>query len=174
MPRDFDSIEIRPESVDDHARVYAVERAAFDSTLQAELVEALRRSAEPQLSLVAVLEGEIVGHVFFSPVTFESEEARPAAQLSPVAVAPSRQRRGIGSALIRAGLDACPSQGWSSVFLVGNPLYYSRFGFQMASPLGLSCGGLHDPFLQVLELREGALAGVRGRVDFHPVFAEFD
>jgi len=63
------------------------------------------------------------------------------------------------------------SDGWKVVSLVGNPLYYSRFGFEMAKPRGLSCGGPHDPFLQVLELEPGALAGVTGHVVFHPAFA---
>ena len=165
---------IRAEGATDRARVYEVERSAFDATLQADLVDALRASAEPQLSLVALVEDEIVGHIFFSPVTFESEHAPAAAQLSPIAVAPSCQGQGIGSALIRAGLAECPSMGWSSVFLVGNPLYYSRFGFEMAGPRGFSCGNQDDPFLQLLELRPRALAELRGLVRFHPAFSEVE
>lgn len=168
------AIEIRDEEPGDHQGVYEVERSAFDSTLQADLVDALRDSAEPKLSLVALVEGEILGHVFFSPVTFESEVGTGAAQLSPVAVVPSSQREGIGSELIRAGLDRCPSMGWSSVFLVGNPLYYSRFGFQMAKPRGFSCEGPHDPFLQYVELRPDALSGLSGLVRFHPTFSDFE
>ncbi len=167
-------IEIRDEDPRDHPGVYEVERSAFGGTLQADLVNALRDSAEPKLSLVALLKDEIVGHIFFSPVAFESETAAPAAQLSPVAVAPSRQRLGIGSELIRAGLDRCRSEGWFSVFLVGNPLYYSRFGFQMAKSRGFWCGGPHDPFLQYLELRPGALSGLSGLIRFHPTFSEFE
>ena len=167
-------IEIRDEDPRDYSVVYEVERSAFGRPLQADLVNALRDSAEPKLSLVALLKDEIVGHIFFSPVAFELETAPLAAQLSPVAVSPSRQRLGIGSKLIRAGLDRCPSQGWFSVFLVGNPLYYSRFGFQMAKSRGFSCGGKHDPFLQVLELRPGALSGLSGLVRFHATFSEFE
>lgn len=167
-------IEIRDEEPTDYQRVYEVERSAFGATLQADLVDALRESADPKLSLLALLDDEIVGHIFFSPVTFGSKAGPPAAQLSPVAVAPSCQRLGIGSALIRAGLDRCPSKGWLSVFLVGNPLYYSRFGFRMAKPRDLSCEGPHGPFLQYLELRPGALSGVSGLVQFHPTFSEFE
>jgi putative acetyltransferase len=165
-------LEIRDDAPSDHARVYEVERSAFGSALQADLVNALRDSAEPKLSLVALLEDEIVGHIFFSPVTLASKPAPPAAQLSPVAVAPSHRRRGIGSRLIRAGLERCPSRGWSSVFLVGNPHYYSRFGFEMAKPRSFSCEGAHAPFLQLLELRPGALADLSGLIRFHPAFSE--
>ena len=60
------------------------------------------------------------------------------------------------------------------MFLVGNPLFYSQFGFQMAAARGLSCAGPHGPFLQVVELRPGALSGVRGLIRFHPAFSEFE
>lgn len=165
---------IRREDAPDFSQVYEVERLAFGGPLQADLVEDLRGSASPQLSLVAEQEGEVVGHIFFSPVTFAREKAPPAAQLSPVAVAPACQGRGIGAALVREGLVECPDLGWSSVFLVGNPVYYARFGFQMAGPLGFSCGGPHDAFLQVLELQPKALAGASGPVAFHAAFSRLE
>ena len=133
-------VHIRLETDADHVRVFEVVRAAFDSSVQAELVESLRLAARPSLSLVAVRAAEVVGHIFFSPVTFATGSGTTAAQLSPVAVDPSYQGEGIGSALIRAGLERCPAAGWSAVFLVGNPLFYFRFGFTMAKPLGFSCG----------------------------------
>lgn len=165
-------IEIREEVASDRTRIRAVERLAFDSSLQADLVDTLRASGETVISLVAQVDDRIVGHIFFSPVSFETNAATTGAQLSPVAVAPDHQRQGIGAKLIRAGLDRCPDRGWLSVFLVGNPAYYTRFGFQMAKPLGFSCAGPHDPFLQVLELAPGALAGTSGLVRFHPAFDE--
>lgn len=167
-------MEIRPEREADRERVFEVERAAFGSDVQPRLVEALRASGSPSLSLVAERAGVVVGHIFFSPVTLESAPSRAAAQLSPVAVVPELQGQGVGSALIRAGLERCRAQGWSAVFLVGNPLYYSRFGFEMAKLRGLSCGGPHDPVLQVLELELRALDGVTGHVEFHPAFAEIE
>ena len=137
-------------------------------------MERLRADAEPRLSLVA-LEGEdVVGHVFFSPVRLEAAAAPAAAQLSPVGVPPVRQGEGIGSRLIREGLARCPSRGWSAVFLVGNPLYYARFGFRMAGPEGWHCPGPHDPALQLVELEPGALPAGGGQVYFHPAFDEID
>jgi len=168
------SVDVRLEEEVDFPQVYATQRAAFESPVQARLVETLRDSGCSSLSLVALVAGDIVGHIFFSPVTIESAPSCRAAQLSPVAVHPSRQGQGVGSALIRTGLSHCPSRGWAAVFLVGNPLYYSRFGFEMARPRGLSCRGPHDPFLQVLELERGALSAARGHVEFHPAFAEVE
>lgn len=167
-------LEVRLEREADQDRVFEIERSAFDSLVQPRLVDSLRASASPSLSLVAVREGEVVGHIFFSPVTCDAHPTLDAAQLSPVAIAPDCQGQGIGSALIRAALEQCPSRGWSAVFLVGNPLYYARFGFEMASQREFSCEGPHGPFLQVLELAPGALTGVTGQVDFHPAFAALE
>jgi putative acetyltransferase len=164
---------VRTETEADVDRTFSVVESAFGNRLEADLVNALRRSATPQLSLVAESHGQVVGHVFFSPVTIDSDRpAPPTAQLAPVAVLPEWQRQGVGSALIRAGLSQCSVIGWSAVFLVGDPAYYSRFGFTLAGPLGLSYPGPLDPYLQRLELTAGALAGVTGRIRLHPAFAE--
>jgi len=166
-------VRVRPEIAADRDRVFAVVEAAFGHRLEADLVDALRRSASPQLSLVAEAHGVVVGHVFFSPVTIESARpAPPVAQLSPVAVLPDHQRQGVGTRLIRAGLSQCAAMGWRAVFLVGNPAYYSRFGFRMAGPSGFSYPGPHDPYLQLLELSSGVLSGVGGRIRLHPAFVE--
>lgn len=166
-------LTVRAETPADHEAIARIQCDAFDGPLQAELVDGLRTAADPQVSLVAEAAGEPVGHIFFSPVTIEGTGAEVlAAQLSPVAVAPDHQGRGIGGALIRAGLDACRDVGWRAVFLVGNPVYYARFGFEMAPPLGFTHPGPHGPALQVIELSPGALASKEGVVHFHPVFAE--
>jgi len=166
-------VRVRAEREADRERTFAVVEAAFGRRLEAELVDALRRDAHPQLSLVAERDGEVVGHVFFSPARIEVPEPSPAvAQLAPVAVVPAHQRRGIGGALVREGLSRCRALGWSAVFLVGDPAYYARFGFALAGPRGFSYPGPHDPYLQVVELEAGALADARGRVRVHPAFEE--
>jgi len=165
-------IHIRPEEPSDWAGVHDVVGAAFHGSLQADLVDVLRQSADPQISLVAVVEGELVGHIFFSPVTFESRSAPPGAQLSPVSVAPAAQRMGVGAKLIRSGLKSCFEVGWLAVVLVGNPAYYSQFGFRLAGEIDLHCEGEHDRYLQYLELRPGSLVGVRGLVSFHQAFSD--
>lgn len=164
---------IRAERPSDRERVFEIQAAAFGQLDEAKLVDALRARARPQLSLVAESEGEIVGHVFFSPVSVESRGAPPVAGLAPVGVDPRRQRAGIGSALVREGLRQCPGHGWRAVFLVGDPGYYSRFGFALAEPLGFRYGNpLFDSALQVTELFRGALQGHVGPVHFHPAFDE--
>ncbi|MBW3589463.1 MAG: N-acetyltransferase [Actinobacteria bacterium] len=167
------TIEIREETNADHARVRDIELAAFEGFLQADLVDTLRESAVPYLSLVALVPSEIVGHVFFSPAFIECQAEPPAAQLSPIAIAPGHQGKGIGSKLIQTGLQECASIGWKAIFLLGDPAYYSRFGFVMASSMGLEYENPRfAPDLQVVELEPGILDGCRGTVRFHPAYAE--
>ena len=164
---------IRAELQIDQPAVFEVQRLAFGSDVQANLVETLRASAAPYLSLVALQDNQVVGHIFFSPVTLTAAPTCRAAQLSPVAVKPAWQGQGIGAVLIRAGLSKCTGRGWRAVFLVGNPSYYARFGFTMAASRGLTCEGPLNPYLQVMELETQALQGVQGMVQFHPAFNEF-
>ncbi len=167
-------IAIRAEEKADHVRVFEIQAAAFERCNEADLVEILRRSADPHLSLVAEEGGRILGHIFFSPVEIESSRDSPGvAGLAPVAVDPAHQGLGIGAALIRTGLLACPALGWQAVFLVGSPRYYSRFGFTLAAPMGYTYGSpLFDSALQVHEISAGGLGGNGGRIRFHPAFAE--
>ena len=167
-------MDIRDEQPADQVQVRRLLTLAFDGDVQADIVDELRNRARPYVSLVAVEAGTVVGHIFFSCATVANALAPRSAQLSPVAVLPDDQGRGIGSALIEAGLKAALAQNWTAVFLVGNPRYYARFGFRLAKEKQLHCEGPHDPYLQYVELAAGSLAGVRGTVSFHPVFDELD
>ena len=168
-PGPSSELVVRNETASDHDRVAAIQQAAFGRPAEARLVAALRGSATPWLSLVAELRGEVIGHVFFSPVTLEGSEASPpVAGLAPLAVAPEVQGRGAGSALVRAGLSACLPLGWQAIFLLGDPAYYARFGFALAAPRGLRYESeAFDRGFQVLELVPGCLAGCRGWVRYH-------
>ena len=155
--------------------MWAVHEAAFGRPGEAKLVARLRQEARPCVSLVAEAAGRVIGHVFFSPVTIES--ARPivptAGGLAPVAVLPDEQGRGAGGALIRAGIEASRALGWRLLFVLGNPVYYGRFGFQLAAPHGLHYEShAFDTAFQVQELAPGALAGVTGFVRYPAAFAE--
>lgn len=165
---------IREESPADQLRVDEIQEAAFGRTAEADLVRTLRTSARPGLSLVAELEGELVGHVFFSPVRIEGPADSPAAAgLAPLAVSPQHQRRGAGSALVRAGLEACVPLGWKAVFLLGDPGYYARFGFELAAPRGLHYESeAFDAAFQLVELEPGALSSCTGWVRYHEAFAD--
>ncbi len=147
---------------------------AFDRDAEGGLVESLRRLASPIISLVAEVDGEVGGHVMFTPVTIEGEGGPSRAMgLGPLAVEPKFQRQGVGAALVSAGLDACRRLGEWVVFVLGHRTYYPRFGFRPAA-----AGGLHfhdtgpEPAFMVLELRPGALAGRSGWVRFLPPFDE--
>ncbi len=164
---------IRAEREEDYSQVRRVNELAFGQPQEADLVEALRRSARPYISLVAVADGEVVGHIFFSPVTIHSEDSVfEAIGLAPLAVLPEHHNLGVGSALTRRGLEECRRAGGEIVVVLGHPNYYPRFGFYPASLKGLTCEyDVPDEHFMVTELVEGALAGRRGLVKYHPAFA---
>jgi putative acetyltransferase len=166
-------MRIRMEQVMDVPKIHAINRDAFDSATEADLVDALRSSAESVISLVAEEDGEIVGHIMFSPVQLTGAADVRAMALAPMAVTPERQGAGIGSALVRAGLEECRCLGIDAVFVVGHPTFYPRFGFKSASSAGFVCEfDVHDEAFMVAELVDGVLDGKRATVHFHPVFKE--
>jgi putative acetyltransferase len=163
-------MHVRAEEVADIPRIHAVNRAAFESATEAILVDALRAQADV-ISLVAEEAGGIVGHIMFSPVRLSGAEDVRAMALAPMAVVPERQRAGIGSALVRAGLESCRRHGVEAVFVVGHPAYYPRFGFSRASGFGITCEfEVPDEAFMALELAPGALRGRTGQVFFHEAF----
>ncbi len=166
-------IAIRAERREDRAAVRRVNELAFGGRTEAALVDALRGVAEPQLSLVAEVDGDVVGHIFFSPVSIESEGSKvTAVALGPMAVLPDYQNQGIGSRLVREGLEECRRIGEAVVFVVGHPEYYPRFGFSPAGAKGLRCEyRVPDEAFMVVELSPGALQGREGLVRYRPEFA---
>ncbi|HVG33609.1 MAG TPA: N-acetyltransferase [Pyrinomonadaceae bacterium] len=162
----------RAETEADHQAVRQVNERAFGRAGEADLVDALRRKAQPQISLVAEVDGRVVGHIFFSPVLIESEASKfTALGLAPMAVLPEFQNQSIGSELVRRGLEACRSIGHDVVVVLGHPSYYPRFGFVTAKQKGLTCEyNVPDEAFMVAELKEGALAGRRGVVKYRPEF----
>lgn len=166
-------IEVRPETPADFAAVREVNESAFGQPAEAGLVDALRVVARPLVSLVAVEDGRVAGHILFSPVTVDGPQGVSAAMgLAPMAVRPERQNAGIGSALVRRGLAACAALGEDVVVVLGHPHYYPRFGFVPAATKGLSCEyPVPNDVFMVTELVPGALRGRTGRVKYRPEFA---
>jgi putative acetyltransferase len=164
--------EIRPEQARDIEAIREVNRQAFGRPAEAELVDALRAENDVTLSLVAVEEGQVVGHILFTPVELvEGEERFPAVGLGPMAVLPAYQQQGIGSRLIEAGLEALREQGQSLVFVLGHSDYYPRFGFRPTRPYRIRCEfDVPDDVFMVVTLRDGALSGRRGTVVYRPAF----
>ena len=167
-------LTIRREMPEDIDSIRYVNEQAFGRKEEAELIDKLRNRGKVTLSLVAVQADQIVGHIVFSPVTVESEYSSFAAiALAPVAVLPAYQRNGIGSQLVRVGLEECHRLGHEIVVVLGHPDYYPRFGFVPGKPKGIDCEvEAPDEAWMVLELREGALAGRSGTVKFQPEFQE--
>ena len=157
-------IAIRPEEPDDAAAVSAVHTEAFGRPAEARIVERLRQAAGFYLGLVATDGGPIVGHILFTPVTLRGDRSADLVlALAPMAVRSAWQRRGIGGALVRAGLEACRAARHDVVMVVGHPAFYPRFGFVPARPLGLSAEpAMPDAAFMVAELTPGALRGRRG------------
>ncbi len=165
---------IREERQGDADRIRAVNLAAFETATEADLVNALRERATPLISLVAEDDADIIGHILFSPVTLANEPGITLMGLAPMAVAPSRQRRGVGSSLVREGLERCRQLNAAAVVVLGHPEFYPRFGFSPAARLSLrSEYDVPEEAFMVRELRDGALTGLSGTVRYHPAFGEF-
>lgn len=165
------SASMRQEAPSDAAAIRAVLVDAFETPAEADLVERLREAGALVLSMVAVLDGEVVAHVAYSPVTIGDDDA-PAIGLAPVAVLGAHQRRGLGGALIRASLDRLRELGHRVVVLLGSPDYYPRFGFVPAARHDVGCEYDAPPeCFMLLELVAGAAAGLHGTARYHPAFA---
>jgi putative acetyltransferase len=167
-------LTILPEAPEDRASIHYINKEAFGRNQEADLVDKLRKRGVLTVSLIAVQDTVIVGHIAFSPVEIASEKSSfGALTLAPVAVLPAHQNKGIGSQLVTAGLQECRRQGHEIVVLAGHPNYYPRFGFVRAYPKGIECEfEVPDEVWMVAELKQGALAGRRGKVKFQPEFRE--
>lgn len=162
-------IEVRPEASEDEGAIHALHVSAFETDAEARLVDVLRANGALTLSLVAVVDGVLVGHIAFSVVEVEGG-ARPSQGigLAPMAVAPSHQRQGIGARLIDEGLGAARMQGHPFCVVLGHVDYYPRHGFVPARGRGLRWEQGHDEAFFVQALTPGGLDGVSGVVRYRP------
>ncbi len=164
---------IRPEVPGDIPAIHQVNREAFETAVEADLVDALRRRAQPLVSLVAVVDDEVAGHILFSPVTLSSDPSARIMGLAPMAVRPARQRQGIGTALVGAGLEECRRLSFEAVIVLGHAEYYPRFGFAPASRYGVTCEyDVPDDVFMAMELKAGALEGRSGVIRYHAAFGD--
>lgn len=162
---------IRRETPADIPGVRVVNEAAFETGAEAALVDRLRENGKFTLSLVADIEGEIAGHILFTDIELEpgGVEARMLG-LAPMAVHPNLQRLGIGSGLVRRGLENCRELGYRGVVVLGHPDFYPRFGFAPASRHGITCiYGAPDEAFMALALDDADLP--KGRALYQPEFA---
>ena len=165
-------VEVSPELPGDEAAIREVHLRAFPTPVEADLVEQLRRDGDVAISLVAGEDGQIVGHVLFSRMSVEADgDLIRCLGLAPVAVSPERQRTGIGTALIEAGLAAARADGADIVFVLGEPEYYGRFGFdaKTARPFASPYAGM---YFQAVTLRDDFRLPMSGQAVYAPAFAE--
>ena len=168
-------IEIREERSEDIPIIRKVNEMAFGQTMEADIVDRLRENCPGHLSLVALEAGRVVGHIFFSPVNLDVPgRVIEGMGLAPMAVMPDRQGHGIGSDLVRKGLDVLRERNCPFVIVLGHPDYYLRFGFEKASKYGITCQweNVPDEAFMVLILNWVAMEGARGVARYRDEFNE--
>ena len=164
-------MQIRTETPNDHDAVLALNVSVFDTAAEANLVDSLRDRAMPVISLVADDEGDIVGHIMFSPVFLSGFTDFNMMGLGPMAVVPEQQGKGIGSALVKKGLEQCKLLNVAAVVVLGHPDYYPRFGFSPSSGFGINSEyDVPEEVFMVAELVSKALSGKGGTVKYHAAF----
>jgi putative acetyltransferase len=146
---------VRPVRPADFSAIGAVATAAFGRAEEADMVDQVRAGGQLLFELAAEDDGAVAGHVLFSRMT--CEPAAVVAGLAPLAVAPGKQGRGIGGALVRQGLEACRELGMAGCVVLGSPAYYGRFGFRRA-PASITCRYSSLEAFQALAYENGAFA----------------
>ena len=159
---------IRKETPADIPAIHFVVRNAFDKDGEPLLVRDLRESGSLCLSLVAADGDAIIGHIAFSPMSFDGT-----AGLAPLAVTPAQQHQGIGRALVMAGIAEMKSLGFGALFVLGSEKYYPRFGFKPAKQFDIRCvyPDSENHFF-AMELKPGALDGMSGIIHYAPEFGK--
>jgi putative acetyltransferase len=163
---------IREERSEDVPRVRMVNDLAFGQSMEGDIVDRLRQVCPDSLSLVAE-DDAVVGHILFTPAVIEGAGRRVVGMgLAPMAVLPDCQRQGIGSELVRRGLETLRERGCPFVIVLGHPEYYPRFGFEPASRHGLTCqwAGVPDEAFMVLVLDARVMKGVSGLAKYRDEF----
>ncbi|MEW5757437.1 MAG: N-acetyltransferase [Pseudomonadota bacterium] len=167
------SATIRAERAQDINAIREVSERAFGQSLEGRLVDPLRSNGGVMLSLVAVIEDRVVGHILYSPVSLISgNEIIMGAGLGQMAVLPEFHGQGIGGRLIEAGTQRLRGMGCPFVVVVGHPEYCPRFGFQPAAGYGIKCGWeVPDDVFMVLILDQSKMKDVAGLAKYREEFS---
>ncbi len=168
-------IEIRQEQPEDIPAIRVVNEKAFEQSEEANVIEKLRENCPDILSLVAICEDRIVGHIFFSPAIIETDnDPIEGMGLAPMAVLPEYQNQGIGTSLIKSGFDILKKRACPYIIVLGHPEYYPRFGFERASVYGLNCqwDGVPDEAFMVIFFDETLKQSVCGIARYRDEFEE--
>jgi len=155
---------IREEGPNDRLQISEVVRAAFGRMAEAHLVDQLRAEGDSIIALVAVERARIIGHAMLSHMAAPFK----ALGLGPVSVRPERQRSGVGSALVREALRQARQEGWGAVFVLGDPSFYRRFGFERERAAGFTCPHAGPHFMAHFMSNDLPKTGT---IDYAPAFA---
>jgi putative acetyltransferase len=165
---------IRSEQPQDVLQIREINRRAFGQEQEASIVDKLRENCNDILSLVALVEDEVVGHILFSPAVIEGDNGNIVGSgLAPLAVLPEYQKQGIGSELVKTGIARIKDNGCPYIIVLGHPEYYTRFGFQPASRFGISSEwDVPDEAFMILILDEKTMDGISGVAKYRQEWAE--
>jgi putative acetyltransferase len=166
--------DIRYEKSQDIADIRRVHQSAFETRAEADLVDALRDKKAHIISIVAIMDTAIVGHILFSPVTLETDgRTVTLLGLAPMAVLAEYQGKGIGSKLVEKGLAESRIKRYPAVVVLGHPGYYPRFGFLPSVNYSITSEYDVPPdVFMIKELTPGVLAGISGIAKYHDAFAQ--
>jgi len=163
-------IEIREEQLSDIPAIRKVNRRAFGQDQEGNIVNALRTNRAALLSLVATLNGQVVGYIMYSPLVVGGKFE--GAALGPMAVLPEHQRQGIGSQLVKTGNRKLKEAGCPFIIVVGHAHFYPRFGFASARALGITCEwDVPDEAFMLLVLDQARIRGISGLAKYRHEFA---
>jgi putative acetyltransferase len=163
-------IIIRSETPEDYAAVEAIHLSAFRTDAESKVVNAIRENGNAAISLVAIVNENVVGHILFSPVHTHPPTPEQGLGLAPLAVLPTYHKQSVGSQLIRAGLEQCRELGYDYAVVLGGPKYYMRFGFEKASDFGLKNEYGVDAEFMALKFKAFPAGGL---VKYTPEFSLF-
>lgn len=168
------NIIIRTEREADFSAVYEINCKAFGTSEEGLLVDKLRKSGIPLISLVSELNDKLVGYILFSQAHIVSKNSRiEIMALAPMAVLPEYQGQSIGSELVKHGLKLCIQNGFKAVAVLGHPEYYPRFGFEPSINFSITCSyDVPDEVFMIRELKKGFLNNLNGQVEYHKSFNE--
>ncbi|MBT3180122.1 MAG: N-acetyltransferase [Candidatus Marinimicrobia bacterium] len=170
-------MEIRKENINDYSDVYNLNKATFEEDEEAKLVDLLRKSSAfiPELSLVAIIDKKIVGHILFTKIKIIDDKGNKneSLALAPMAVVPSLQKKGIGGQLIKTGLEKARKLNFESVIVLGHEKYYPRFGFKPTKQWGITAPwDVPTNVFMGIELVTDGFRNVKGIVQYPKEFDE--